>query len=163
MSEAADRRADEAQAWAKKAESDAREAQKERDGARDALQAAKRRGDQWQEKAEARQARLQELENRPIQATAVDSDEVDRMVTQRLEEELAKQMPRQQEEQEQAARDAYDAFILTARSLDNLWRTLKPQIARLAPDQKNGAKNLLLQKLMEVKEELIHACEDHQP
>ena len=99
----------------------------------------------------------------PIQATAVDSDEVDRMVTQRLEEELAKQMPRQQEEQEQAARDAYDAFILTARSLDNLWRTLKPQIARLAPDQKNGAKNLLLQKLMEVKEELIHACEDHQP
>ena len=163
MSEAADRRADEAQAWAKKAESDAREAQKERDGARDALQAAKRRGDQWQEKAEARQARLQELENRPIQATAVDSDEVDRMVTQRLEEELAKQMPRQQEEQEQAARDAYDAFILTARSLDNLWRTLKPQIVRLAPDQKNGAKNLLLQKLMEVKEELIHACEDHQP
>ncbi|OUQ41399.1 hypothetical protein B5E65_12245 [Gemmiger sp. An120] len=163
MSEAADRRADEAQAWAKKAESDAREAQKERDGARDALQAAKRRGDQWQEKAEARQARLQELENRPIQAAAVDSDEVDRMVTQRLEEELAKQMPRQQEEQEQAARDAYDAFILTARSLDNLWRTLKPQIARLAPDQKNGAKNLLLQKLMEVKEELIHACEDHQP
>ena len=163
MSEAADRRADEAQAWAKKAESDAREAQKERDGARDALQAAKRRGDQWQEKAEARQARLQELENRPIQATAVDSDEVDRMVTQRLEEELAKQMPRQQEEQEQAARDAYDAFILTARSLDNLWRTLKPQIARLAPDQKNGAKNLLLQKLMEVKEELIHACKDHQP
>ena len=163
MSEAADRRADEAQAWAKKAESDAREAQKERDGARDALQAAKRRGDQWQEKAEARQARLQELENRPIQATAVDSDEVDRMVTQRLEEELAKQMPRQQEEQEQAARDAYDAFILTARSLDNLWRTLKPQIARLAPDQKNGAKNLLLQKLMEVKEELIHACENHQP
>lgn len=163
MSEAADRRADEAQAWAKKAESDAREAQKERDGARDALQAARRRGDQWQEKAEARQARLQELENRPIQATAVDSDEVDRMVTQRLEEELAKQMPQQQEEQEQAARDAYDAFILTARSLDNLWRTLKPQIARLAPDQKNGAKNLLLQKLMEVKEELIHACEDHQP
>lgn len=163
MSEAADRRADEAQAWAKKAESDAREAQKERDGARDALQAAKRRGDQWQEKAEARQARIQELENRPIQATAVDSDEVDRMVTQRLEEELAKQMPRQQEEQEQAARDAYDAFILTARSLDNLWRTLKPQIVRLAPDQKNGAKNLLLQKLMEVKEELIHACEDHQP
>ena len=156
-------RTTEAEERAQKAEAAAREAQNERDGARDALQAAKRRGDQWQEKAEARQARLQELESRPIQTTAVDSDEVDRMVTQRLEEELAKQMPRQQEEQEQAARDAYDAFILTARSLDNLWRTLKPQIARLAPDQKNGAKNLLLQKLMEVKEELIHACEDHQP
>ena len=203
--EEADRRADEAQAWAKKAEQEAaldrkeredahekamhykaecdrraqeqqrvegllstreeqlREACKERDGARDALQAAKLRGDQWQEKAEARQARIQELESRPIQTTAMDSDEVDRLVAQRLDEELAKQTPRRQEEQEQAARDAYDAFILTARSLDNLWKALKPQISRLAPEQKIGAENLLLQKLMEVKEELIHACENCQP
>ncbi len=203
--EEADRRADEAQAWAKKAEQEAaldrkeredahaaamrykaecdrraqeqqrvegllstREEQlqevcKERDGARDALQAAKLRGDKWQEKAEARQARIQELESRPIQTTAMDSDEVDRLVAQRLDEELAKQTPRRQEEQEQAARDAYDAFILTARSLDNLWKALKPQIRRLAPEQKIGAENLLLQKLMEVKEELIHACENCQP
>lgn len=139
-----------------------REACKERDGARDALQAAKLRGDQWQEKAEARQARIQELESRPIQTTAMDSDEVDRLVAQRMEEELARQAPRRQEEQEQAARDAYDAFILTARSLDNLWKALKPQISRLAPEQKTGAENLLLQKLMEVKEELIHACENCQ-
>ena len=203
--EEADRRADEAQAWAKKAEQEAaldrkeredahekamhykaecdrraqeqqrvegllstreeqlREACKERDGAREALQAAKLRGDQWQEKAEARQARIQELESRPIQTTAMDSDEVDRLVAQRMEEELARQTPRRQEEQEQAARDAYDAFILTARSLDNLWKALKPQISRLAPEQKSGAENLLLQKLMEVKEELIHACENCQP
>ena len=140
-----------------------REACKERDGARDALQAAKLRGDQWQEKAEARQARIQELESRPIQTTAMDSDEVDRLVAQRMDEELARQAPRRQEEQEQAARDAYDAFILTARSLDNLWKALKPQISRLAPEQKIGAENLLLQKLMEVKEELIHACENCQP
>ena len=139
-----------------------REACKERDGAREALQAAKLRGDQWQEKAEARQARIQELESRPIQTTAMDSDEVDRLVAQRMEEELARQTPRRQEEQEQAARDAYDAFILTARSLDNLWKALKPQISRLAPEQKTGAENLLLQKLMEVKEELIHACENCQ-
>ena len=130
---------------------------------RDALQAAKLRGDQWQEKAEARQARIQELESRPIQTTAMDSDEVNRLVAQRMEEELARQTPRRQEEQEQAARDAYDAFILTARSLDNLWKALKPQISRLAPEQKSGAENLLLQKLMEVKEELIHACENCQP
>ena len=140
-----------------------REACKERDGTREALQAAKLRGDQWQEKAEARQVRIQELESRPIQTTAMDSDEVDRLVAQRMEEEMARQAPRRQEEQEQAARDAYDAFILTARSLDNLWKALKPQICRLAPEQKCGAENLLLQKLMEVKEELIRACEDHQP
>ena len=60
-------------------------------------------------------------------------------------------------------KNAYDAFILTARSLDNLWKALKPQISRLAPEQKIGAENLLLQKLMEVKEELIHACENCQP
>lgn len=136
---------------------------KERDGAREALRAAKLRGDQWQEEAEARQVRIQELESRPIQTTAMDSDEVDRLVAQRMEEELARQAPRRQEEQEQAARDAYDAFILTARSLDNLWKALKPQISRLAPEQKTGAENLLLQKLMEVKEELIHACENCQP
>lgn len=205
VSKDAARRADEARAWAKKAEQEAaldrkeredahekamhykaecdrraqeqqrvegllstreeqlREACKERDGARDALQAAKLRGDQWQEKAEARQARIQELESRPIQTTAMDSDEVDRLVAQRMDEELARQAPRRQEEQEQAARDAYDAFILTARSLDNLWKALKPQISRLAPEQKIGAENLLLQKLMEVKEELIHACENCQP
>lgn len=205
VSRDAARQADEARAWAKKAEQEAaldrkeredahekamhykaecdrraqeqqrvegllstreeqlREACKERDGARDALQAAKLRGDQWQEKAEARQARIQELESRPIQTTAMDSDEVDRLVAQRMEEELARQTPRRQEEQEQAARDAYDAFILTARSLDNLWKALKPQISRLAPEQKTGAENLLLQKLMEVKEELIHACENCQP
>ena len=204
VSKDAARQADEARAWAKKAEQEAaldrkeredahekamhykaecdrraqeqqrvegllstreeqlREACKERDGARDALQAAKLRGDQWQEKAEARQARIQELESRPIQTTAMDSDEVNRLVAQRMEEELARQTPRRQEEQEQAARDAYDAFILTARSLDNLWKALKPQISRLAPEQKTGAENLLLQKLMEVKEELIHACENCQ-
>ena len=156
-------RTTEAEERAKAAEAAAREAEKQRDGAREALQAAKLRGDQWQEKAEARQARIQELESRPIQTTAMDSDEVDRLVAQRMEEELARQTPRRQEEQEQAARDAYDAFILTARSLDNLWKALKPQISRLAPEQKIGAENLLLQKLMEVKEELIHACEDHQP
>ena len=156
-------RTTEAEERAKAAEAAAREAEKQRDGARDALQAAKLRGDQWQEKAEARQARIQELESRPIQTTAMDSDEVDRLVAQRLDEELARQAPRRQEEQEQAARDAYDAFILTARSLDNLWKALKPQISRLAPEQKSGAENLLLQKLMEVKEELIHACENCQP
>ena len=156
-------RTTEAEERAKAAEAAAREAEKQRDGAREALQAAKLRGDQWQEKAEARQARIQELESRPIQTTAMDSDEVDRLVAQRMEEELAKQTPRRQEEQEQAARDAYDAFILTARSLDNLWKALKPQISRLAPEQKTGAENLLLQKLMEVKEELIHACENCQP
>lgn len=156
-------RTTEAEERAKAAEAAAREAEKQRDGARDALQAAKLRGDQWQEKAEARQARIQELESRPIQTTAMDSDEVDRLVAQRMEEELARQAPRRQEEQEQAARDAYDAFILTARSLDNLWKALKPQISRLAPEQKSGAENLLLQKLMEVKEELIHACENCQP
>lgn len=204
VSKDAARQADEARAWAKKAEQEAaldrkeredahekamhykaecdrraqeqqrvegllstreeqlREACKQRDGARDALQAAKLRGNQWQEKAEARQARIHELESRPIQTTAMDSDEVDRLVAQRMEEELARQTPRRQEEQEQAARDAYDAFILTARSLDNLWKALKPQISRLAPEQKTGAENLLLQKLMEVKEELIHACENCQ-
>ena len=146
--------AEKAEDRAKQAEKALVEIRKERDGARDALQAAKLRGDRLKEENEA-------LKARPIEASVVDSDEVDRLVAKRVEDVLTSQNIRQQEEQEQAAQDAYDAFILTARSLDNLWQTLKPQVARLDPDQKRGAVNLLLQKLMEVKEDLIHVCENH--
>lgn len=146
--------AEKAEDRAKQAEKALAEIRKERDGARDALQAAKLRGDRLKEENEA-------LKARPIEASVVDSDEVDRLVAKRVEDVLTSQNIRQQEEQEQAAQDAYDAFILTARSLDNLWQTLKPQVARLDPDQKRGAVNLLLQKLMEVKEDLIHVCENH--
>lgn len=135
MSEAADRRADDAQMRA-------REAQRERDGARQALAGAKQRGDRWREEAEKTKAELDALRAQPIQVTAT----------------LCAA-----EDSEQDHRDAYDAFVLAARNLETIWRLLRPQVKRLDPEQAAGAKNLVLQKLMEIKEELIHECKDRQP
>ena len=134
-SEAADRRADDAQMRA-------REAQRERDGARQALAGAKQRGDRWREEAEKTKAELDALRAQPIQVTAT----------------LCAA-----EDSEQDRRDAYDAFVLAARNLETIWQLLRPQVKRLDPEQAAGAKNLVLQKLMEIKEELIHECKDRQP
>ena len=136
-------------------------AEKERDGARQALQGTKKLQEKWREKAESAQAQLDQLQAQPIPSTAIDLDEVERRVSQRLEEERAKQSPEDQERAQQDSRDAYDAFILAARSIDNIWKTLRPQVGRLGALQGN-AKNMLLQQLMTVKEELIHECENCQ-
>lgn len=136
-------------------------AEKERDGARQALQGTKKLQEKWREKAESAQAQLDQLQAQPIPSTAIDLDEVERRVSQRLEEERAKQSPEDQERAQQDSRDAYDAFILAARSIDNIWKTLRPQVGRLGALQEN-AKNMLLQQLMTVKEELIHECENCQ-
>ena len=88
-------------------------------------------------------------------------DEVERRVAQRMEAERAKHPPEDPERSQQGSRDASDAFILATRSIDNIWKTLRPQVGRLA-DLRGNAKNMLLQQLMKVKEELIHECEDRQ-
>ncbi len=157
--------AEERRIAAEKDKADARRradlAEKERDGARQALQGTKKMQEKWREKAESAQAQLDQLQAQPIPSTAIDLDEVERRVSQRLEEERAKQSPEDQERAQQDSRDAYDAFILAARSIDNIWKTLRPQVGRLGALQGN-AKNMLLQQLMTVKEELIHECENCQ-
>ena len=157
--------AEERRIAAEKDKADARRradlAEKERDGARQALQGTKKLQEKWREKAESAQAQLDQLQAQPIPSTAIDLDEVERRVSQRLEEERAKQSPEDQERAQQDSRDAYDAFILAARSIDNIWKTLRPQVGRLGALQGN-AKNMLLQQLMTVKEELIHECENCQ-
>ena len=157
--------AEERRIAAEKDKADARRradlAEKERDGARQALQGTKKLQEKWREKAESAQAQLDQLQAQPIPSTAIDLDEVERRVSQRLEEERAKQSPEDQERAQQNSRDAYDAFILAARSIDNIWKTLRPQVGRLGALQGN-AKNMLLQQLMTVKEELIHECENCQ-
>lgn len=159
MSEESDRRADEARAWAKAAEKARDEACKELDGARQAFQAAKLRGDKLKEQLEASKDQV-------IEARVVDREDVERLARERaaeltapLRDELEELRTfRQNQDAEQVQRDAYDAFILAARIMDNTWQALRPQAARLAEDQRSGAKNLLLQKLMEIKEDVIHVC-----
>ena len=159
MSEESDRRADEAGARAKAAEKARDEACRELDGARQAFQAAKLRGDKLKEQLEASKDQV-------IEARVVDREEVERLAQERaaeltapLRDELEELRTfRQNQDAGQVQRDAYDAFILAARIMDNTWQALRPQAARLAEGQRSGAKNLLLQKLMEIKEDIIHVC-----
>ena len=136
-------------------------AEKERDGARQALRGTRKQEEKWREKAQTVQAQLDQLQAQPIPSTAIDMDELEQRVSQRLAEERAKQSPEDLERAQQDSRDAYDAFILATRSIDNIWKTLRPQVGRLGALQGN-AKNMLLQQLMKVKEELIHECENRQ-
>lgn len=136
-------------------------AEKERDGARQALRGTRKQEEKWREKAQTVQAQLDQLQAQPIPSTAIDMDELERRVAERMEAERAKHPPEDPERSQQDSRDAYDAFILATRSIDNIWKTLRPQVGRLGALQGN-AKNMLLQQLMKVKEELIHECENRQ-
>lgn len=151
---------DEARREAETAARKARETEKERDGARDALRAAKARGDKWQEKAEGMSAQLEQMRAAPIDAAGADADRVEELVQARLKELSARREP--DEDEDARAHHAYDAFILASRSMDSVWKTLKPLAADLAPGQAGAAGNLLVQKLTEIREDVIHVCENRE-
>lgn len=151
--EASDRRAD-------AAEKRAREAERMRDGARDALQAAKLRGDKWQAEAEA-------LKAHPIEAQVVDEEEINRRAKERaaeltapLREELEalrNRHPADPEAAEQAIRDAYDSTIYTGRVIENAWRTLRPLLPCMDVERRELAINNLSKIITMIQGE-IAAC-----
>lgn len=152
-SEASDRRAD-------AAEKRAREAERMRDGARDALQAAKLRGDKWQAEAEA-------LKAHPIEAQVVDEEEINRRAKDRaaeltapLREELEalrNRHPADPEAAEQAIRDAYDSTIYTGRVIENAWHTLRPLLPCMDVERRELAINNLSKIITMIQGE-IAAC-----
>ena len=152
-SEASGRRAD-------AAERRAREAERMRDGARDALQAAKLRGDKWQAEAEA-------LKAHPIEAQVVDEEEINRRAKERaaeltapLREELEalrNRPPADPEAAEQAIRDAYDSTIYTGRVIENAWHTLRPLLPCMDAERRDLAINNLSKIIAMIQGE-IAAC-----
>lgn len=152
-SEASGRRAD-------AAERRAREAERMRDGARDALQAAKLRGDKWQAEAEA-------LKAHPIEAQVVDEEEINRRAKERaaeltapLREELEalrNRHPADPEAAEQAIRDAYDSTIYTGRVIENAWHTLRPLLPCMDAERRDLAINNLSKIIAMIQGE-IAAC-----
>ena len=124
------------------------------------LRAAKARGDKWQEKAEGMSAQLEQMRAAPIDAAGADADRVEELVQARLKELSARREP--DEDEDARAHHAYDAFILASRSMDSVWKTLKPLAADLAPGQAGAAGNLLVQKLTEIREDVIHVCENRE-
>lgn len=165
MSEAADRRADKAEQAAKDTARErdaalrrAAEAEKQRDGARDALQAAKLRGDKLKAENDA-------LKAHPIEAQVVDEEEINRRAQARADEltaplreeldALRARQPADLEEAEQAIRDAYDSAVYTGRVIESAWRSLCPLLPRMDADRRELALNQIVKIISTIQGECI--------
>ena len=171
MSEAADRRADKAEQTAKDTARErdaalkqrdeerrrAAEAEKQRDGARDALQAAKLRGDKLKAENDV-------LKAHPIEAQVVDEEEINRRAQARADEltapmreeleALRARHPADPEEAEQAVQDAYDSTIYTGRVIESAWRTLRPLLACMDEARREQALRQLSKTISQIQGEI---------
>ena len=140
---------------ADKANARAKEAEQQLDGARQVAEAAKMRADKWQKEVEAAKAQ-------PV-AAVVDEEEIDRRahklaadLTAPLQEELDALKARPAAETtEDDLHNAYDSLLLIGRSMQNAWRSVKPQLAKLPPDTRAGAINQLNNTLTEIQTEAM--------
>lgn len=138
------------------AEQRASEAEKQLAGARQVADAARMRVDKYQREAEAAKAQ-------PV-AAAVDEDEINRRAHTladeltaplRSELEAAKAAAATPEQIELDTRNAYDSLLLAGRAMQNAWKSVKPQLAKLPPDTRAGAINQLTNTLTEIQTEAI--------
>ena len=141
---------------ATEAEQRAKEAEKQLAGARQVTDAARMRADKYQREAEAAKAQ-------PV-AAAVDEDEINRRAHTladeltaplRSELEAAKAAAATPEQIELDTRNAYDSLLLAGRAMQNAWKSVKPQLAKLPPDTRAGAINQLTNTLTEIQTEAI--------
>ena len=141
---------------AAEAEQRASEAEKQLAGARQVADAARMRADKYQREAEAAKAQ-------PV-AAAVDEDEIDRRAHTladeltaplRSELEAAKAAAATPEQIELDTRNAYDSLLLAGRAMQNAWKSVKPQLAKLPPDTRAGAINQLNHTLTEIQTEAM--------
>ena len=141
---------------ATEAEQRAKEAEKQLAGARQVADAARMRADKYQREAEAAKAQ-------PV-AAAVDEDEInrrahtladERTAPLRSELEAAKAAAATPEQIELDTRNAYDSLLLAGRAMQNAWKSVKPQLAKLPPDTRAGAINQLTNTLTEIQTEAI--------
>lgn len=141
---------------ATEAEQRAKEAEKQLAGARQVADAARMRADKYQREAEAAKAQ-------PV-AAAVDEDEINRRAHTladeltaplRSELEAAKAAASTPEQIELDTRNAYDSLLLAGRAMQNAWKSVKPQLAKLPPDTRAGAINQLTNTLTEIQTEAI--------
>ena len=148
--------ADAALRRAAEAEQRAKEAEKQLAGARQVADAARMRADKYQREAEAAKAQ-------PV-AAAVDEDEIPRRAHTladeltaplRSELEAAKAAAATPEQIELDTRNAYDSLLLAGRAMQNAWKSVKPQLAKLPPDTRAGAINQLTNTLTEIQTEAI--------
>lgn len=136
----------------------AAEAEKQRDGAREALAASKLRGDKLKAENDA-------LKAHPIEAQVVDEEEIDRRAQARADEltaplreeleALRSHHPADPEEAEQAIRDAYDSAVYTGRVIESAWRSLCPLLPRMDADRRELALNQIVKIVSTIHGECI--------
>lgn len=136
----------------------AAEAEKQRDGARDALVAVKLRGDKLKAENDA-------LKAHPIEAQVVDEEEINRRAQTRADEltaplreeleALRSRHPADPEEAEQAIRDAYDSAVYTGRVIESAWRSLCPLLPRMDADRRELALNQIVKIISTIQGECI--------
>ncbi|WP_296045213.1 hypothetical protein [uncultured Gemmiger sp.] len=139
----------------KKLCSEKAEAERQLDGARQVAEAAKMRADKWQKEVEAAKAQ-------PVEAV-VDEEEIERRahkmaadLTAPLQEELDALKARPAADTtEDDLRNAYDSLLLIGRSMQNAWKSVKPQLQKLPPDTRAGAINQLNNTLTEIQTEAM--------
>lgn len=136
----------------------ATEAEKQRDGARDALAASKLRGDKLKAENDA-------LKARPIEAQVADEEEINRRAQARADEltapmreeleALRARHPADLEEAEQAIRDAYDSAVYTGRVIESAWRSLCPLLPRMDADRRELALNQIVKIISTIQGECL--------
>lgn len=129
---------------------------------RRATEAEQRASEAEKQLAGARQV-AEAAKAQPV-AAAVDEDEINRRAHTladeltaplRSELEAAKAAAATSEQIELDTRNAYDSLLLAGRAMQNAWKSVKPQLAKLPPDTRAGAINQLTNTLTEIQTEAI--------
>lgn len=127
------------------------ETEKERDGARQALAAAKLRGDKLKEENDA-------LREQPIRGDFADADEIDRRAQEKAEAMMAEYRDQIAELQDRAetgdANACYDQVILASRALENAWTLAKSAYKRLPAGMRAYPREMLHNAFAKFEEEL---------
>lgn len=123
----------------------------ERDGARQALAAAKLRGDKLKEENDA-------LREQPIRGDFADADEIDRRAREKAEAMTAEYRDQIAELQDRAetgdANACYDQVILASRALENAWTLAKSAYKRLPAGMRAYPREMLHNAFAKFEEEL---------
>lgn len=123
----------------------------ERDGARQALAAAKLRGDNLKEENDA-------LREQPIRGDFADADEIDRRAQEKAEAMTAEYRDQIAELQDRAetgdANACYDQVILASRALENAWTLAKSAYKRLPAGMRAYPREMLHNAFAKFEEEL---------
>ena len=123
----------------------------ERDGARQALAAAKLRGDKLKEENDA-------LREQPILGDFADADEIDRRAQEKAEAMTAEYRDQIAELQDRAetgdANACYDQVILASRALENAWTLAKSAYKRLPAGMRAYPREMLHNAFAKFEEEL---------